>query len=55
MADIPDIAARLTSLPRSARAVLVADSNVDGLFGDAVVRQLERAGLRVERIVFPAG
>ncbi|MGN0833597.1 MAG: 3-dehydroquinate synthase [Kiritimatiellia bacterium] len=55
MADIPDIATRLVSLPRAARAVLVTDSSVDGLFGDAVVRQLEDAGLRVERIVFPAG
>ena len=34
---------------------LVTDSNVDRLYGDMAVRQLETSGLRVERIVFPAG
>lgn len=52
---VPDIAGRLVSLPKARKAVLVTDSNVDRLYGDAVVRQLERTGLAAERIVFPAG
>lgn len=55
MADIPNIAGRLIAFPKAAKAALVTDSNVDGLYGDGVVRQIEAAGLRVERIVFPAG
>lgn len=34
---------------------LVTDSTVDRLHGDAAVKELETTGLRVERIVFPAG
>ena len=34
---------------------LVTDSNVDRFYGDMAVRQMETSGLRVERIVFPAG
>ena len=36
-------------------AVVVTDSNVDRLHGDAFVRSLEGKYARVERIVFPAG
>ena len=45
---------RLT-FPKAAKVALVTDSNVDALHGDRTVRMLEDAGLRVERIVFPAG
>lgn len=55
MANIPNVARELLAFPKAAKAVLVTDSNVDGCYGDAVVRQIEAAGLRVERIVFPAG
>ena len=41
--------------PKARKAVLVTDSNVDRLYGDAIVRQIEDTGLQVERIVFPAG
>ena len=41
--------------PKARKAALVTDSNVDRLYGDAIVRQIEDAGLQVERIVFPAG
>lgn len=41
--------------PKAKTIALVADSNVDRLYGDAAVRRLEASGLRVERIVFPAG
>ena len=44
-----------SDFPRARKAALVIDSNVDRLYGDEVVRQIEDAGLRVERIVFPAG
>ena len=36
-------------------AVVVTDSNIDRLYGDAFVRSLEGEYVRVERIVFPAG
>lgn len=46
----------LGEFPKAKTVVLVTDSNVDRLYGDAAVRQLEESsGLRVERIVFPAG
>ena len=41
--------------PKAKTIALVADSNVDRLYGDAAARRLESSGLRVERIVFPAG
>ena len=41
--------------PKARKAALVTDSNVDRLYGDAIVRQIEDTGLQVERIVFPAG
>ena len=41
---------------KAGTVALVTDSNVDRLYGDAAVRRLEESpGLRVERIVFPAG
>ena len=43
------------ALPQARRLALVADSNVDRLHGDAAARTLETGGVRVERIVFPAG
>ena len=46
----------LGKFPRAKTVALVTDSNVDRLYGDAAVRRLEESsGLRVERIVFPAG
>ena len=36
-------------------AVVVTDSNVDRLYGDAFIHSLEGSYARVERIVFPAG
>jgi len=41
--------------PKATKVALVTDSNVERLYGDATVRALEATGLRVERIVFPAG
>ena len=41
--------------PKARKAALVADSNVDRLYGDEIVRRIEDTGLQVERIVFPAG
>ena len=43
------------NLPKVAKVAVVVDSNVDRLHGDRVVRLLEDGGVRVERIVFPAG
>lgn len=43
------------NFPKAAKVAVVVDSNVDRLHGDRVVRLLEDGGLRVERIVFPAG
>ena len=44
-----------SGFPKARKAALVTDSNVDRLYGDEIVRQIEDAGLQVERIVFPAG
>ena len=44
-----------SDFPKARKAALVSDSNVDRLYGDAIVRQIEDTGLQVERIVFPAG
>ena len=44
-----------SDFPKARKAVLVTDSNVDRLYGDAIVRQIEDTGLQVERIVFSAG
>jgi len=45
----------LGKFPKAKTIALVTDSTVDGFYGDEAVRQLEATGLRVERIVFPAG
>ena len=44
-----------SEFPKARKAALVTDSNVDRLYGDEIVRQIEDTGLQVERIVFPAG
>ena len=44
-----------SNFPKARKAALVTDSNVDRLYGDEIVRQIEDTGLKVERIVFPAG
>ena len=44
-----------SDFPKARKAALVTDSNVDRLYGDEIVRQIEDTGLQVERIVFPAG
>ena len=44
-----------SDFPKARKAALVTDSNVDRLYGDTIVRQIEDTGLQVERIVFPAG
>lgn len=44
-----------SDFPKARKAALVTDSNVDRLYGDEIVRQIEQTGLQVERIVFPAG
>ena len=44
-----------SDFPKARKAALVTDSNVDRLYGDEIVRQIEDSGLQVERIVFPAG
>ena len=49
MIDIREICSKARTV------ALVTDSNVDRLHGDAAVKELETTGLRVERIVFPAG
>lgn len=53
--NVPKLDIDLKKLPKAKTLALVTDSNVDRLYGDAVVRQLETTGLRIERIVFPAG
>ena len=53
--NMPKIEIDLRNFPKAKKIALVTDSNVDRLYGDAVVRQLEATGLQVERIVFPAG
>lgn len=40
---------------RADRAAVFADSAVDALYGETVVRQLEQAGFEVCKFVFPAG
>ncbi len=37
------------------RGVIVTDSNVDPLYGDQVIESLEKQGLKITRIVIPAG
>ena len=44
-----------SEFPKARKVALVTDSNVDRLYGDEIVRQIEDTGLQVERIVFPAG
>ena len=44
-----------SDFPKARKAALVTDSNVDRLYGNEIVRQIEQTGLQVERIVFPAG
>ena len=44
-----------SDFPKARKAALVTDSNVDRLYGDAIVRQFEDTGLQIERIVFSAG
>ena len=44
-----------SDFPKARKSALVTDSNVDRLYGDEIVRQIEQTGLQVERIVFPAG
>ena len=44
-----------SDFPKARKVALVTDSNVDRLYGDAIVQQIEDTGLQVERIVFPAG
>ena len=53
--NMPKIEIDLGNFPKAKKIALVTDSNVDRLYGDAAVRQLEATGLQVERIVFPAG
>ena len=54
--DAPRIEIDIGRFPKAKAVALVTDSNVDRLYGDAAVRRLEEStGLRVERIVFPAG
>ena len=54
--NLPDMDIDFQRFPGAKTIVLVTDSNVDRLYGDAAVRRLEESsGLRVERIVFPAG
>ena len=51
-----EIKINFSKFPKARTVALVTDSNVDRLYGDAAVRWLEEtSGLRVERIVFPAG
>ena len=54
--DLPEIKIDFSKFPKAKTVALVTDSNVDRLYGDAAVRRIEElSGLRVERIVFPAG
>ncbi len=41
--------------PKATKLALVTDSNVDALHGDRTVREIESGGIRVDRIVIPAG
>ena len=52
---MPEIKIDFSAFPRAKTVALVTDSNVDRFYGDMAVRQMETSGLRVERIVFPAG
>ena len=53
--SVLDPAALVAAFPKVRTIALITDSNVDRLYGDVTVRRLEQTGLRVERIVFPAG
>ena len=54
--NLPGIKFDFSKFPKAKAVALVTDSNVDRLYGDAAVRRIEEtSGLRVERIVFPAG
>lgn len=41
--------------PKATKIALVTDSNVDRFHGDRIVREIESGGIRVDRIVVPAG
>lgn len=41
--------------PKAVKIALVTDSNVDRLHGDRIVREIESGGIRVDRLVVPAG
>jgi len=53
--NMPELKLDLGKFPKAKTVALVTDSNVDSLYGDEAVFQLEATGLRIERIVFPAG
>lgn len=44
-----------TLFPKAAKLALVTDGNVDRFHGDRTVREIESGGIRVDRIVIPAG
>jgi len=50
-----DVMKIVGAFPKATKAALVTDSNVDRHWGDTVVRELETSGLRIDRIVIPAG
>ena len=45
----------IAEFPKASKAALITDSNVDRSWGDVVARELEAGGLRIDRIVIPAG
>ena len=52
---IRETCAALRRLARLSQVAVVADSTVDRLYGDAFADGLSAAGLRTERLTFPAG
>ena len=49
------LAADLAAEPAADRYVIITDRKVGGLYGERLQRSLARAGLRVDRLAFPAG
>ena len=52
---LSDVGEMIKNIKKVCRAVIVTDSNVDGLYSDTVKKSLEKAGFTVEKYVFPAG
>lgn len=52
---LPNVGEILKGVKKACKAVIVTDSNVDGLYAGTVKESLEKAGFSTEKYVFPAG